>query len=61
MNNNDSSFKDFYEIKKCRLKIDLVSSKEVFRQYMVVLYSRMAINDEIYRVSEKIAVSSCFT
>ena len=48
MNNDGSNFKDFDEIKKCRRKIDLVSSKEVFRQCMIVIESSMTLNDGVY-------------
>ena len=40
--------KTFMKSRKCWLKIDLVSSKEVFRQCMNVLQSKMALNDGVY-------------
>ena len=38
----------FMKSGKYRLKIDLVISKEVFRQCMVVLLCQIALNDRIY-------------
>ena len=34
--------------RKCRLKLDLVSSKDVFKQCMVVFWSQMTLNDKVY-------------
>ena len=48
MNNDDSSFKDFCKIKKWKLKVGYVSLKKNFRQWMVVLNSLMALNDDVY-------------
>ena len=46
--------------RKCRLKIDLLSLKEVFRQCMVVLLCQMTLNDGVYiKLVKKLVVSSC--
>ena len=34
--------------RKCRLKIDLVSSKEIFRKCIIILLSQMTLNDGVY-------------
>ena len=38
----------FMQSRKYSLKIDLVSSKEAFRQCMVVLFCQMALKDGVY-------------
>ena len=61
MNNDGSSFKDFCEIKKCKLKNRLSKLKNGFQ----TMYGRSRVlNDliwkSIYKVGEKLAISSHF-